>query len=333
MAHLRNYMINDDCEVTAVAELRENTGKKVVRRYGIPKYYSTAKEMLDAGGIDAVVASQPFTRHGQILAETLPYGIPVFTEKPLASSVRTGERIAGLVEESGTFLMVGYHKRSDPATMYAKKLIDGFVQSGELGDLTYVRVIMPGGDWVVRGFDGMIKEDDPAPALESDPPDPDLSEKENKAYIGFVNYYIHQVNLIRHLVGEPYHPVFADKANTLLVGQTDSGKSCVLEMSPYNTSVDWQESAFVCFRHGWVKITLPAPLASNRPGRVEIYKDPGKGETPVYTSPTLPWVHAMRQQSHNFVAAVKGERSPMTDAFEALEDLRVAKEYLLLTSR
>jgi hypothetical protein len=61
---------------------------------------------------------------------------------------------------------------------------------------------------------------------------------------------------------------------------------------------------------------------------VEIYRDPGGGKTPSLETPTLPWVHAMKQQAANFIAAVKGERPPMTGAREALEDLRVARNYL-----
>ncbi|MBT3273764.1 MAG: Gfo/Idh/MocA family oxidoreductase [Spirochaetales bacterium] len=332
MAHLKNYIINDQCEVTAIAEVRQNTGKAVAQRYGIPNCYSTAKEMLEAGGLDAVVASQQFSRHGIILEEILKYGLPVFTEKPLAASVHTGEKIAEMVKNSGTFLMLGYHKRSDPATMYAKKVIDDFKQNGELGDLTYVRIIMPAGDWIAAGFDGLVQEKDPAAELATDPPDPDLDEKGRESYISFVNYYIHQVNLLRHLLGENYRPVFADKAGLLMIGESVSGKTCALEMSPYSTQIDWQEEALVCFERGWIKISLPAPLASNRPGKVEIYKDPKSSDIPELLSPTLPWIHAMKQQAVNFIAAVKGEQPPMTDAAEALDDLRVARQYLDLVS-
>ena len=38
----------------------------------------------------------------------------------------------------------------------------------------------------------------------------------------------------------------------------------------------------------------------------------------------------MRQQAMNFVSAVKGEMAPMTDSAEALEDLKVAREYIRL---
>ncbi len=39
------------------------------------------------------------------------------------------------------------------------------------------------------------------------------------AYITFVNYYIHQVNLMRHLLGEPYRVTYADPSGVLLAGR------------------------------------------------------------------------------------------------------------------
>ena len=113
-------------------------------------------------------------------------------------------------------------------------------------------------------------------------------------------------------------------------GKATSGIACTLEMTPYQTTMDWQESALVCFEHGWVKLELPAPLALNRPGRVEFFADPGEGKAPTTTVPQLPWVHAMRQQAVNFVAAIKGERKPLCEAAEALEDLKVARDYIKL---
>ena len=52
---------------------------------------------------------------------------------------------------SGTWAMIAYHKRSDPATMFAKAEIDKLKQSGELGKLRYVRITMPPGDWIASG--------------------------------------------------------------------------------------------------------------------------------------------------------------------------------------
>ena len=84
----------------------------------------------------------------------------------------------------------------------------------------------------------------------------------------------------------------------------------------------------VCFEKGWVKLELPSPLRINTPGRLEIFKDPGSGKAPETSIPQMPWVHAMRQQAQNFISAVRGDILPLCDASEALEDLKVARQYL-----
>ena len=328
-AHLKNYVTIDGCEVAALAELREGLGRRVAEKYGVPKVYRNYEEMVANEKLDGIVASQPFNRHGVLVPELLKAGVPVFTEKPLAASVEVGERIVKSVQESGTWYMVGYHKRSDPATMYAKAEIERLKESGELGKMKFVRIVMPPGDWVANGFIDIVSSDEKPGKLEFDPPASDMDADTYEKYIAFVNYYIHQVNLLRHLLGENYKVTHADPSGVLLVAQSESGVTGVIEMATYQTTIDWQESALVTFDRGYVKIDLPAPLATNRPGRVEIMRDGGKS-TPMTMSPTLPWIHAMRQQAMNFVAAIKGEMKPLTEAAEALEDLKVARQYIRL---
>ena len=329
-AHLKNYANLDNCTIVAIAEMREELGQKVAARYDIPKVYSTHDELIEREELDGIVAAQPFNRHGVLVPEILKAGVPVFTEKPLAASIEVGEKIVQAVKESGTWQMLGYHKRSDPATMYAKAEINRLKESGELGKMTYVRILMPAGDWVASGFDELIRDDSPMPDVQWDPPASDMDEEVRGKYISFVNYYIHQVNLMRHLLGEPYKVTYADPSGILLAGQSESGIACIIEMTPYQTTVAWQESAVVCFQRGYVKIDLPAPLASNRPGKVEILRDPGGGVTPETVVPQLPWIHAMRQQASNFIAAIKGDAAPLCTSEEALEDLKVAREYIRL---
>ncbi|MCP4641161.1 MAG: Gfo/Idh/MocA family oxidoreductase [bacterium] len=327
-AHLRNYASIDTCDVVALAEIRPELGRKVAAKYGVPKVYTDYAEMLQKEEVDAIVASQPFTRHGVLLPDLLKYGKPLFTEKPIAASMEVGQRIVQAEKESGAFHMVGYHKRSDPATMYAKDAIESFKTSGELGPLKYVRVLMPEGDWVAGGFFDMVHSDETMPPIEFDAPPSDMDETRFKQYESFVNYYIHQVNLMRHLLGENYHVTYADPTGVVMGVQSESGVPGTLEMTPFKTSVEWMEQALVCFEHGYVKIDLPAPVALSRPGRVEILRDPGDGVTPETVVPTLPFVHAMRQQALNFVAAVRGDMAPLCSSAEALEDLVVAKQYL-----
>ena len=329
-AHLRNYATLPECEVVALAEIREDVRKKVAARYGIAHVYASHKELLANEKLDGLVSAQPFTRHGTLLPDVLAAGIPLFTEKPLAGSIEMGEKILKALAQGKSWYMVGYHKRSDPATQYAKAEIDKLKASGELGAMKYVRLLMPTGDWIAGGFFDLVRGEGEQPKLEFDPPASDMDKETNDQYISFVNYYIHQVNLMRYLLGETYKVTYAAASGVMFAGQSNSGIACTLEMTPFQTTLDWQESALVCFERGWVKIELPSPLAINRPGKVTLFRDPGKGVVPQTIEPQMPWVHAMRQQAMNFIKAIKGEAKPPCEAAEALEDLKVAREYIRL---
>ena len=330
-AHLRNYAsLPDECEVVALAELRPGLAAKVAARYGVPKVYPNHEELFAHENVDAIVASQPFTRHGVIIPDLAKQRVPILSEKPIAGTIEAGEKIVAALNANKTWLMVGYHKRSDPATVYAKAEIERLKQSGELGRLRYIRITMPPGDWIAGGFYDNLGSDEPGAAMEWDPAAKDMDETTARHYGDFVNYYIHQVNLLRHLFGEDYQVSYADPSGILLIAHSESGIAGSLEMAPYTTTVAWDETALVAFEKGYVKLSLPAPLVLNQPGRVEIFKDPGNGATSLTVTPDLPLIHAMRNQALNFIKAVRGEAPAPCLAPEALQDLRVARDYIRL---
>jgi predicted dehydrogenase len=329
-AHLRNYASLPDCEVVALTEIRPGLAERVAQRYAISHTYSRVADMLANEELDGVIAIQQFNRHGSILPEIYAAGIPVLTEKPLGASLEVGQNLVAALEASGSWHMVGYHKRCDPAIIYAVDEIRRWQASGEYGALRYVRITMPEGDWIAGGFNDLVRSTESVPDEGTDPPDSEMDAQTFAQYVSFVNYYIHQVNLMRHLLGENYSVTHADKAGTLLVAESASGVSGVIEMSPYKTSVAWHESVLVGFERGYVKVDLPAPLAQNRPGRVEILRDLGRGNTPTTTVPDLAWEHAHRVQAQSFVRAIKGEIKPPCVAQEALQDLVIARDYMRL---
>jgi predicted dehydrogenase len=330
-AHLQNYVTVPECQVVALAEIRPKMAAAVAARYGVPRVYATGAEMLAAEELDGIVASQQFTKHAAIVPELLNKGVPVLTEKPLAGSIPSGEKILAAAQAPGKRkLYIGYNKRSDPGTMRVKRQIAQWQASGEVGKMRYVRISMPPGDWVVNGFLHNIHSDEPYPSIPDDPCPSDMNAETFHEYFIFVNFYIHQVNLLRHLLGEDYRVTYADPSGVLLAVQSDSGICGTLEMQTHATTLDWQEQAFVAFEKGWIKLDLPAPLTRNRAAKVTIFSDPGGGIEPTTLIPTLPWIHSMRQQAINFVAAIRGEHTPLCQPPEAMRDLQVGREYLHL---
>ena len=325
LAHMQNYAQVADCEIVALAEVKQKQAERIAATYGIPRVYADDNELLADPEIDAVVASQPFTNHVNIVPKVLSAGKHLLTEKPLCVYAENGRKLAEAAEKTGKIHMVGYHKRSDLAVEYAVKTICEWKQSGELGKMTYVRVTMPPGDWVGGSRAAFNTDEKPADFHQEAAPE-GISQEFARRYIAFVNYYIHQVNLMRYLMGEDYRLTFADRAGVLLAAESSGGITGIIEMATYNTTHDWQEQALVCFEKGWIEIELPAPLASQQPGRVTVFNN-ARAEA-FAVSPRLPNIHAMLNQAHNFIKAVKGEKKPPCVSVEAVKDLDIAMDYI-----
>jgi predicted dehydrogenase len=334
VAHLKNYVLQSDCEIIAIIEPREKLGKAVAQRYSITNVFTSIEDFKKSGiSFDGFVSAQPYRNQKNIMPELYAFGKPVLSEKPISLGIEVGKELVALAKANGVTHVMGYHKRSDPAMEFAIAIADEWKSSGKFGNFNYLRATMPAGDWVANGFDGVITTDDPYPPCDLEP---DVNyfenEKNNKDYDAFVNYFIHQINAIRLLFGEDYNITYGEKTQKLLVGKSVSGKPAILEMSPWNNSVDWQESYLLAFDKGWILIELPAPLISNQPGRVTVYEDNGQQSTPIKWSPTLPHIHAMRNQAMNFIKFIKGEKDAKCTSEEAVKDLELAKQYIEIIS-
>jgi predicted dehydrogenase len=284
--------------------------------------------MLEAEELDGVVAPLQFSEHASLLPDLYRGCRHVLTEKPVAVRPQTGQQLAEAARAAGCVHMVGYHKRADPAVAWAIGQIQRWQANGEAGELRYVRITISGGDWMAGGNAGYLASEEPPTQTGSETPPPELGDEVGKKYVDFINFYSHQVNLLRYLLGEPYRVSHVDPKGILLVAESESGRPAILEMTPYQTEVAWDEEALIAFEHGYVRVVLPPPLARFRPGRAEAYLDRRGGPEPRREIPTLPHVDAMAAQAARFVQVCKDEAEPFTSVAEAAEDLAVAYDYI-----
>ena len=143
-----------------------------------------------------------------------------------------------------------------PPSSKAHSLIREWRESRRDGDLRYVRITVATGDWIAGADVNYLDGGEPKP------PFPVANSDESRVYIDFINFYIHQVNLLRHLLGEDYSVTFADAAGLVMGAQSDSGVTCLLELRPFDVVDRWYETALVAFERATVTLSLPAPLAS-----------------------------------------------------------------------
>jgi predicted dehydrogenase len=131
--HIRVFHEIDGAAVTAVADLNPARLDHVATTY--PGLHTTTDvEELLAGDVDAVVIATPAGTHGALAAAALRAGKHVLVEKPLATCAAEAEALATPAEHAGLRLMVGHTFVYHAAVRALRGLIDG----GVLGDIYYV---------------------------------------------------------------------------------------------------------------------------------------------------------------------------------------------------
>ncbi len=329
LAHIRSYaLLRDECELVALAEPRERTGELVAARYGIDRVYGDHRELLESEQLDGIVAAQRFTHHAALLPELYPNVPHLFTEKPLALTVTTGDRLARLAREGGCVHMLGYQRRSDPATVEAKRTVDAWKASGEMGALRYLRICYTDGDWTANASARFVETGEQPPPFPAEELPPELVDDEEVlwALSTGVDELVHPLNLLRHFLGERYRLVFVHASGRLYAFESESGVPMTIEVSPYRLTVGFDEELLVAFERGYVRLRPAPSLAISRAGRLEIYSDPGGAALPQRIAPELPWLDPQQAQAANFLRVCRGEAPPPTDVAEAAEDLHLVAD-------
>ena len=335
LAHLANYVHLPEVELVAVAEGRQKLARRVADHYGVAAVYPDHRALLSDAKVDAVVAIMGYGLHHAVVPDLLRAGKHVITEKPICNRASTAAQMAKLAADQGVVYQVGYMKRCDLGSRYVKALADQYRQSGELGSLRYLRATMPPGPWQLE-IEPPLGSDEPGASYEGETwePFPEWMDRPTAdLYNAFINYYIHQVNLLRYLLGEDYQVRYADPAGVTFTATSDSGVPVILEMAPYTSPDHWEETYTVFFEHGFLELTLPAPLARQHPGRVRVFR--GKERPTTFEQPVLAPRWAFGEQAKLFVAACRGEIENISPAADAAKDLATAEEYVrrLLESR
>ncbi len=276
--HLPNFA--ELCGVAALAELRPKLAAKVAERFSISRVFANHLELAGDSRIDTVAVSADYAQQGEIAADLLRAGKNVFMEKPMAVSVKQGKRILAAAEAGKARLMIGYMKRFDPANILVRKIITEWRQSGSKGRLLYARNHGFCGDWLAgQDASQMIRTDEPVEASDHSMLLPDwLPETKRKGYIGYLQQYTHNVNLLRFLLGadsqqavEITHVDLDPDGMTGIVSIDVAGVRAIVESASSRFHA-WDEHTQIYFEGGWIQV-WPAPMFSKPSySKLEVYE-------------------------------------------------------------
>ena len=327
--HLPNIQSIEDCELVALAEVRPILGKKVQEHFRVPKLYRDHHELAADKEIQAAAVSGHYAGQGELAIDLLRAGKDVFMEKPMAVSVEQAERILDVERRSGKRLMVGYMKRYDGGNVLVKELMDKFRASGALGKIQYVRNHGFCGDWAAGLDNTFLTTDEPKPEGPVIRP-AWMPEKYYARYIGYLQQYTHNVNLVRWFLNAgdqmKVETVALDPQWGMLgvVIFDVAGCRAIIEsgMVKYH---GWDEHTQIYFDQGWIRTEAPPLLLRNVPATVEVYRaDQGHVRSEMF-SPSG-WTWSYKEEMKHFVQCVQTGapfRSPASDAYV---DVRVFEE-------
>jgi predicted dehydrogenase len=319
--HIPNIATLAEFELLALAEVREELGRRVCERYRVPRFYRSHVELADDPEIEAVGISGHFCGQGEIAIDLLRAGKHVLMEKPMAVSISQAERIVAAERESGTRLMVAYMKRYDSGNLVVKSLLDNPATHADLGRIVFVRAHDFGGDWIA-GLDTPFEVSDQPlpPAPECDFP-AWLPDALGSNYLSYLQEYTHLVNLVRWFVGVEEVEVRAvdlDPAD----GYTGAALIAVagVRMSLESASIayhGWDEHVQIYFERGWIRTSAAPLLLRNAPVQVEVYRyEDGCGRLETITPSDWRWSY--KEEMRHFAKCLREGspfRTPAVDAF------------------
>jgi len=157
-AHIPGYLGCNDCEITAIADVKPEALKRTGDRLGIPEKFrfTDYRDLLTCGEIDAVDIATPNDVHVPIALAALDAGFPVSVEKPIGMDFPESVALLKKSKDTGLPVFVCFSWRYKTLPRYMKKIVD----DGEIGRLyhIYIKCIKDSGLWKGRRLEWRFQE-------------------------------------------------------------------------------------------------------------------------------------------------------------------------------
>lgn len=133
--HIQACSVNDNVEITAIAEIKPGRAEELCRQYGLKaEIFTDYKKMLDEIKADFAIINLPHNLHKEAALYCASKGFSMLLEKPMALNTEECDEIIAAAEAAKVKLMIGHVIHYYPETIMTRD----FVASGELGRLLMI---------------------------------------------------------------------------------------------------------------------------------------------------------------------------------------------------
>ena len=143
--HAQNLMTDRRVHLVGVADVDQDRAETLARLVK-GKTFASVGALLDTG-VEAVYVCTPNTLHTEAVLAALQRHVHVFSEKPMATTLREAQQIREATRMSRGLYQIGYNRRFAPAYTFARQQLQaGFVPTsanikmnrGEIAQTTWV---------------------------------------------------------------------------------------------------------------------------------------------------------------------------------------------------
>ena len=124
--HAQNLMTDERVRLVGVADIDQNRAETLARLVKGQTFASV--EALLETGVQAVYVCTPNTLHTEVVLAALQRHVHVFSEKPMATTLREAQQIREATRASRGLYQIGHNRRFAPVYTFARQQIQaGFV--------------------------------------------------------------------------------------------------------------------------------------------------------------------------------------------------------------
>ena len=111
----------DDVELAGIMANHLESAKKAQRLCGAQQVVQSLEELVKLD-LDCAFVLTPKACHAEQISFLLKAGIDVYSEKPMATTLKDADHMAELSEQTGRKLMIGFNRRYAPVCQKAKEV-------------------------------------------------------------------------------------------------------------------------------------------------------------------------------------------------------------------
>ena len=218
-----------DVELSAVVEKFLDKSEAFADKFGVKCCYPLVEQLLDEGGVDALVICTPNFLHAPQAIAALEQGVHVMVEKPMAMNAAEAEAMIAASRKSGATLMVAHCWRFDEDVLWLKE------QVGKLGKIIRTKGYGVHTHWGPSGW---------------------FTQKEFAGGGALADMGIHALDTARFLIGDPQPVSVYAKIGTYYKDFDVDDTGVII--------VNWNNGVTSYIESGWWQLHSDGPEAATQ---------------------------------------------------------------------